>query len=65
LVAQPELRHELGRRGYEGLLSNWTREVHLERYLDLVKRTAMEKFGEARWLAASDSKARSLEEALT
>jgi glycosyltransferase involved in cell wall biosynthesis len=37
LAADPALRNEFGRRGYEAYLKYWTEETHLKRYLDLVE----------------------------
>jgi hypothetical protein len=37
LLASPALRCELGDRGRRIALERWTEEVHLERYLGLVR----------------------------
>jgi len=36
LLADPSYRRELGQRGYEAYLRNWTVEAHLKRYLALI-----------------------------
>jgi len=41
LLADPSYRRELGVRGYEAYLRNWTGEVHLRRYLGLIHEIAM------------------------
>jgi glycosyltransferase involved in cell wall biosynthesis len=64
LVREPGLRDELGDRGYEAFLAKWTREAHLEGYLDLITRTASRKFGEIPWLGAPAHEAPRLEEAI-
>jgi glycosyltransferase involved in cell wall biosynthesis len=43
LVGDPALRRELGRRGREAFLRNWTAEAHIGRYLDLIDRIATSK----------------------
>lgn len=40
LLADPAYRDELGRRGYRTYLSEWTPDVHLERYLELIREIA-------------------------
>jgi glycosyltransferase involved in cell wall biosynthesis len=37
LLADPALRDELGRRGYQAYQRNWTVDVHLARYLALIR----------------------------
>jgi glycosyltransferase involved in cell wall biosynthesis len=40
LLEDPSCRHELGLRGYQTYQRNWTDEVFLERYLDLIHNIA-------------------------
>jgi glycosyltransferase involved in cell wall biosynthesis len=37
LIASPALRSELGGRGRRFALDHWTEEVHIQRYLELVR----------------------------
>jgi glycosyltransferase involved in cell wall biosynthesis len=43
LVREPNLRAELGQKGYDGFLRYWTREAHLRQYFDLIEQTSREK----------------------
>jgi glycosyltransferase involved in cell wall biosynthesis len=36
LLEDPSYRNELGRRGYEAYLRNWTAEAHLKQYFELI-----------------------------
>ena len=36
LLADPPFRNDLGRRGYQTYIQNWTEEAHLKRYFDLI-----------------------------
>jgi glycosyltransferase involved in cell wall biosynthesis len=49
LAASPPLRAELGERGYQAFAQWWSKEAHLELYFDLLRRTAIEKFGSVPW----------------
>jgi glycosyltransferase involved in cell wall biosynthesis len=40
LVADSFYRRELGQRGYEAYLRNWTPEIHVQRYLALISEIA-------------------------
>jgi glycosyltransferase involved in cell wall biosynthesis len=40
LLDDPSYRNELGRRGYEAYQQNWTAEVHLKRYFNLIHEIA-------------------------
>ena len=40
LLADPALRRDLGERGYAAYQREWTAEVHLERYFQLIKQVA-------------------------
>lgn len=46
---QPRLREQLGNRGYEAFLANWSREAHIELYFDFLRRVADKKFGHVPW----------------
>ncbi len=37
LLTEPGLRESLGKRGHAAVLANWTLEVHLARYMELVR----------------------------
>lgn len=50
IAASPQLRAELGQKGYDAFLKLWSREAHLELYFDHLNRIAGEKFGRASWL---------------
>jgi glycosyltransferase involved in cell wall biosynthesis len=43
LLADPSSRRELGLCGYKGYRRNWTAEVHMERYLALIREIAAKK----------------------
>lgn len=40
LLEDPSSRNELGRRGYEAFRRNWTTEVHVKQYLQLIREIA-------------------------
>lgn len=46
------LREELGERGYQAFVRNWTREPHLERYFEFLGRAAVTVFGQIPWQVA-------------
>ena len=45
----PTLRYQLGTKGYEAFIANWSREAHLKLYFGFLKRTAIKKFGIVPW----------------
>jgi glycosyltransferase involved in cell wall biosynthesis len=47
--ASPALRAELGENGYQAFVRSWSREAHLERYFDCLRKTALRKFGWVPW----------------
>jgi glycosyltransferase involved in cell wall biosynthesis len=49
LGTSPALRNELGNRGYEAFVGQWSREAHLELYFDFLNRTAERKLGVIPW----------------
>jgi glycosyltransferase involved in cell wall biosynthesis len=65
LAADSQLRAELGTSGYDAFTTKWTREAHLERYLELITRIASSKFGAVPWLQASRPESLVMEEAVT
>jgi glycosyltransferase involved in cell wall biosynthesis len=48
-AGRPELARQLGEQGYRSFLKHWSREAHLERYFDLLRRAATRKFGSVPW----------------
>jgi glycosyltransferase involved in cell wall biosynthesis len=48
LVASPQLRAELGEKGYAGFLRLWSREAHMRQYLDCIAEIAGKKYCEDR-----------------
>lgn len=58
LASSPTLRAECGEKGYQAFTRWWSKEAHLERYFELLKKTAMAKFGHVPWeegLVAGDA----------
>ncbi len=49
LVASQNLRMELGENGYQAFLKWWSKEAHLKLYFDLLRQTALDKFGHVPW----------------
>lgn len=49
----PGLRRELGERGYQAFLDNWTREAHLVFYYRLLGQLAQEKYGKIPWATSN------------
>jgi glycosyltransferase involved in cell wall biosynthesis len=56
LAASPRSRAELGERGYQAFLRWWTKEAHLKLYFDLLRQTALEKFGSIPWENGSETR---------
>jgi glycosyltransferase involved in cell wall biosynthesis len=50
IARSPQLRFELGEKGYDGFLRWWCRETHLKLYFDYLNHIAQEKFGRIPWL---------------
>ncbi|MCM3874543.1 MAG: glycosyltransferase family 4 protein [Pyrinomonadaceae bacterium] len=46
----PDLRDQLGKKGYEAFVTNWSREAHLKLYFDFLERAAIKKFGTVPWV---------------
>lgn len=49
LAGQPELRQELGEKGYDAFCRLWSAGPHLERYFDFIREAARRKFGKVEW----------------
>ena len=49
LVASPALRATLADRGHATYESEWTPEVHIERYHRILKNTSLRKHGRVLW----------------
>jgi glycosyltransferase involved in cell wall biosynthesis len=49
IAGSPELRAELGQRGYCAFLRWWCRDAHLQLYFDFLNSRAMKKFGGIPW----------------
>jgi glycosyltransferase involved in cell wall biosynthesis len=49
LASSPRMVRELGENGYRAFLRLWSREVHLQRYFDLLWQSASKKFGYVPW----------------
>lgn len=49
IASSPQLRSELGQKGYQGFIRWWCREAHLNSYFDYLHRSAEKKFGSVPW----------------
>jgi glycosyltransferase involved in cell wall biosynthesis len=49
IAGSPELRADLGQRGYCAFLRWWCRDAHLQLYFDFLNSRAMKKFGGIPW----------------
>ncbi|MFB3905119.1 MAG: glycosyltransferase family 4 protein [Acidobacteriota bacterium] len=49
----PGLRNELGEKGYQAFLLNWTREAHFKRYFNFLEDIALRKLGYVPWTEKS------------
>jgi glycosyltransferase involved in cell wall biosynthesis len=49
IAGSPELRQELGEKGYNAYVQLWTREAHLALYFDFLEKAALKKFGHIPW----------------
>jgi len=50
LLRHPELRRELGEKGYQAFLANWTPQAHFSRYFRVLEQAALKKLGHVPWL---------------
>jgi glycosyltransferase involved in cell wall biosynthesis len=53
IAASPRLRQELGEDGYNSFQRWWTKEAHLERYFEFLRKNATEKLGRVPWERAT------------
>jgi glycosyltransferase involved in cell wall biosynthesis len=58
LAASPSLRAELGELGYQAFVRWWSKEAHLKLYFDLLRQTALHKFGHVPWEPKESHRAR-------
>jgi glycosyltransferase involved in cell wall biosynthesis len=49
VARSPELRNDLGQRGYDAFLRSWCREAHLRLYFEYLNGAAQEKFHTIPW----------------
>jgi glycosyltransferase involved in cell wall biosynthesis len=49
LGSSPELRTELGEKGYQVFIQTWSKEAHLRLYFDLLNSIAREKYNRVPW----------------
>ncbi|MEJ2212290.1 MAG: glycosyltransferase family 4 protein [Anaerolineae bacterium] len=49
IARSPDLRGELGERGYQAFVQRWSREAHLRLYFDTLQRVAQARFGHVPW----------------
>ena len=49
LATSQTLRAELGELGYKAFVKWWSKEAHLKLYFDLLRQSAIDKFGNAPW----------------
>jgi glycosyltransferase involved in cell wall biosynthesis len=49
IAASPELRCELGEKGYSAFIRWWCAEAHIQMYFDYLNRAARKKFGHVPW----------------
>lgn len=47
--SSPQLRTELGERGYGRFVSDWSREAHMKLYFDFLNRNALKQYGRVPW----------------
>ena len=52
IAQSPELRRDLGRRGYDAFVTRWSREPHLAQYFDVLRDLARRRFGAVPWESA-------------
>ena len=50
IARSPQLRAELGQKGYDGFLQWWCRDAHLRAYFGFLEAAAQKKFGTVPWL---------------
>jgi glycosyltransferase involved in cell wall biosynthesis len=57
IADSPELRADLGRKGYNAFCRWWTRDAHLALYFERLNRIALDKFGRVPWQSSPDGSA--------
>lgn len=50
IASSPQLRTELGQKGYDAFVERWSREAHLRLYFEHLNRIALQKFSSVPWL---------------
>jgi glycosyltransferase involved in cell wall biosynthesis len=55
ITASPELRNDLGARGYNAFLRFWSREAHMKLYFDFLEATALKRYGLIPWGGSAQS----------
>ena len=55
IASSSTLRHELGENGYQAFLAHWSKDAHIKLYFDLLRATAIRKFGVVPWERARPS----------
>jgi glycosyltransferase involved in cell wall biosynthesis len=49
LATSPRLRDELGEKGYRTFLQTWSKEAHMDMYMNMLREIAIDKFGCVPW----------------
>jgi glycosyltransferase involved in cell wall biosynthesis len=49
IAQSPEVRHELGEKGYRAFIQWWSRVAHMRLYFDFLRGAALRKFGYVPW----------------
>jgi glycosyltransferase involved in cell wall biosynthesis len=49
IAGSPALRDELGRKGYDAFVQNWSREAHLKQYFEYLNAAAKKQSGDVLW----------------
>jgi hypothetical protein len=55
IASSSTLCHELGENGYQAFLAHWSKDAHFKLYFDLLRATAIRKFGVVPWERAHPS----------
>ena len=55
IAASPQLRRQLGEKGYDAFLRYWSREAHLELYFQFLQSAATKRFGYVPWEIGAES----------
>jgi glycosyltransferase involved in cell wall biosynthesis len=54
VASSPDLRTELGEKGYQAFIRSWSREAHLKWYFNFLRNAALRKFGRVPWEEAKE-----------